>query len=148
MDNNKNKSERPGSLRKALVVFALILIIAILLILLLKCGNNSGIPGASTQRMSHDAGRFVGKSAFYDSKDGIWVISSGPVYVLKDKKYVSGPTELEQYTVLVLNAGDRVRVTAAAGRWKTVQVLDHDNSVSVHGYIDSENVNATKSPNL
>ncbi|MCK5879062.1 MAG: hypothetical protein KAH24_04750 [Holophagae bacterium] len=73
---------------------------------------------------------------FYYAESGTWKILDDATYVLKEKKFVSGASERDAYTIYKLKSGDIVRTIESQGRWKKVEVLV-DDQVAATGWIDA-----------
>ncbi len=98
------------------------------------------LPSRSNEEIAEDD--LPPQTAFYDSKDGIWEMRGRTTYVLREMKFAS-ESELPEYTEHIIPQGGKVRVLAAHGRWKQVEVLK-DGMVVAKGYIDADRVNGRK----
>lgn len=78
-----------------------------------------------------------GWSAFYHASDGVWRMLDDECHVLKEQKFVSSEWELNDYLVARVKSGGVLRIVAAEGRWKEVEVIEED-QVLVRGWIDAD----------
>lgn len=96
-----------------------------------KSPAESGVESANTAGEQHH-----GWTPFYHATDGTWKMLDEAVYVLREKKYVSGDAERDAYTVYNVGYGGIVRTIESEGRWKQVAVLE-DGQVVATGWIDA-----------
>ncbi len=81
---------------------------------------------------------------FYEADSGTWVLET-PVDLLREQKYVSGPTERQNYLVYAAQPSETVVIHAGAGRWKQVDVLAGDRIVA-SGWVDANRKSARRVP--
>lgn|GEM_PF-2928980 len=122
-----------------LVVFLVLIIIVVMVYLFLMEGKNKETDPQAQEPVADHSDRGIPQdtfSPFYYAEDGKWVLQQSVTHVLREQKYVSSKSELDQYTVARVPAGGIIRILEADGRWKRVEVLKGEQAIAV-GWIDA-----------
>jgi hypothetical protein len=134
--DEQERRRRPLAL---IVIVVLILLAAIAVLVWALTGDERKVEPPMPDGVSSDEsteGERFEYPAFYHAEAGEWIINEPQAGVLREQKYVSGPRELEEYAVVILGPGSRVRIVEADQRWKLVEVIEDGNAIAT-GWIDA-----------
>ncbi len=127
--------------RWIILVFLVLFILLISLVLFCKyCGRNIKEKGAV--QMGEVPGDRFEFDDFYYAVDGTWSLDAA-LHLLKQRKYVSGPQELQHYLVYEAKPSEVVRIKESDARWKLLEVLEVEDVIAT-GWADLNRAKATK----
>ena len=87
--------------------------------------------------------RFAGFDDLYKAEAGTWWRADTTFNLLKERKYVSGPSELKAFLVYEAKPGEIVRIKEARQRWKLVEVMK-DGKPFASGWLDADKQKGTR----
>ncbi len=118
------------------VLVGLLVFMGLLYFMYMRTQQAVSVQKAETKVVETQGDPHQGWTPFYYAKSGTWKILDEAAYVLKEKKFVSGASERDAYTIYKLKSGDIARTIESQGRWKKVEVLV-DDQVAATGWIDA-----------